>query len=131
MNLLVDTSVLIDVLRGRPGRAEILRSLVAQASLLCCCDITLAEVYAGMLDKERNATEELLDSLYYLPSEPAVARSAGHLRRDWRRRGATLTLSDTFIAALALHYGVALLTDNLKHFPMKELTVWTPESPPG
>lgn len=130
MNVLVDTSVLIDVLRDRAGRPTILQRLVQRGSLLCSCDITLAEVFAGMLDKERAATDALVDSLYYVPSEPEVVRTAGLLRRDWRRKGAALTLADAFLAALALRHGLVFLTDNVKHFPMPDLVVWTPDQVP-
>ena len=130
MNVLVDTSVLIDVLRDRLGRAILLQKLVRQGSLLCSCDVTIAEVYAGMLEAERRATDMLLDSLYYVPAEAPVARSAGLLRGQWRRRGVTLTLMDAFLAALALRHGLVLLTDNARHFPMKGLVVWTPRDMP-
>jgi hypothetical protein len=62
--------------------------------------MTIAEVYAGMRESERRATEALLDSLYYIPSDPPVARSAGLFRGQWRRREVTLTLMDAFLAAL-------------------------------
>ena len=127
MNVLVDTTVLIDVLRGRRDRSEALSKLARQGSLLCSCDVTLAEVYAGMLDKERRMTEDLLDSLYYVPGDPRVARSAGLLRREWRGRGVTLSIADALIAALAMRHELALLTDNAKHFPAKGLVVWTPD----
>ena len=130
MNVLVDSTLLIDVLRNRNDRPALLGRLIAQGRVLCACDITLAEVYAGMRDSERTATEELLESLYYVPSEPSVARRAGLLRRDWARKGTTLTLTDTFLAALAMQHGLALLTDNRKHFPMKEIVVWTPADAP-
>ena len=130
MNVLVDTSVLIDVLRNKLGRATLLQKLVRQGSLLCSCDVTIAEVYAGMLEIERRATEALLDSLYYIPSEAQVARSAGLLRGQWRRRGVTLTLMDAFLAALAVRHGLVLLSDNARHFPMKDLVVWAPRDVP-
>ena len=92
--------------------------------------MTIAEIYAGMLDTERRATESLLDSLYYVPSDAQVARSAGLLRGQWRRKGVTLTLMDAFLAALALRHGLVLLTDNARHFPARGLTVWTPRDVP-
>jgi predicted nucleic acid-binding protein len=127
MKILVDTSVLIDALRDRGERPQLLARLVAQGAVLCSCDITLAEIYAGMRDKERSRTEELLDALEYVACDPQAARAAGALSRDWRRRGATLTLADAFLAVLALRNGLILLTDNRRHFPMPELTLWSPE----
>ncbi|MBI5489888.1 MAG: PIN domain-containing protein [Deltaproteobacteria bacterium] len=127
MNILVDSSVLIDVLGGRGGRPVLLRRLLAEGSLLCSCDITLAEVYCGMRDREREVTEAFLGSLFYIPSDPETARQAGVLRRDWRVKGHSLALADTFLAALALRHGLLLLTDNVRHFPMRGLLVRRPE----
>ncbi|MBI5628694.1 MAG: PIN domain-containing protein [Candidatus Rokubacteria bacterium] len=126
VNVLVDSSVLIDVLRDRLGRPALLQRLVTQGSLLCSCDVTLAEVYAGMMERERPVTDALLESLYYVPSDPHVARAAGLLRGEWRRKGVTLTLMDACLAALAMRRGLVLLSDNARHFPMKGLVVWTP-----
>jgi len=56
-----------------------------------------------------------------LPVTAAIARQAGLLRRDWQKKGHTLSYSDVTIAAIALSNDVPLLTDNRKHFPMPEL----------
>jgi tRNA(fMet)-specific endonuclease VapC len=56
-----------------------------------------------------------------LPVTPAIARQAGLLRRDWQKKGQTLSYSDVTIAAVALQDEVLLLTGNRKHFPMPEL----------
>jgi predicted nucleic acid-binding protein len=51
----------------------------------------------------------------------AIAQQAAALLYHWRRRGKTLSLADTTIAAVAIHHDLVLLTDNEKHFPMPEL----------
>ena len=62
-----------------------------------------------------------MDSLECLPVTSALAKHAGLLRRDWRKKGHTLSYTDVTIAAVALRNEVSLVTDNLKHFPMPEL----------
>jgi predicted nucleic acid-binding protein len=52
---------------------------------------------------------------------PAIARRAGLLRRDWQKKGQTLSYTYVTIAAVALSNEAPLLTDNRKHFPMPEL----------
>jgi predicted nucleic acid-binding protein len=37
------------------------------------------------------------------------------------KKGTTLALADVTIAAVAIVHGLTLITDNVKHFPMKEL----------
>jgi len=121
MTVLLDTSVLIDVLNGRRQRLEFVRSLAEEGHLLACCAITIAEVCAGMRHGEARATGDLLSGLEYFDTSRVVARRAGHLKAAWAAKGRTLALPDVLIAAIALEYGLTFATDNRKHFPMPEL----------
>jgi predicted nucleic acid-binding protein len=119
--VLLDSSVIFDHLNGRFGRTEFLAQLVAQGYLLACCTVNITEVYAGLRPDEGDKTAAFLDSLECLPVTPEIARQGGLLRRDWQKKGHTLSYTDVTIAAVALDYRVPLLTDNRKHFPMPEL----------
>jgi predicted nucleic acid-binding protein len=55
---------------------------------------------------------------------PEIARQAGLLRRDWQKKGQTLSYTDVTIAAVALSNEVPLLTDNRKHFPSPKLQLF-------
>ncbi len=121
--LLLDTSVLIDVLNGKRGRPALLRQLVSDGSVIGCSPINIAEVYAGMRSAESAATDRLLSSLELFPVSRPVAKLAGDLKRDYAARGVTLNLADAIIAATALYNDIPLLTDNVKDFPMAGLTL--------
>lgn len=121
---LLDTSVIIDALNSKRNRRELLLNLLRQGHLLACCPINVAEVYAGLRPKEEPATEEFLRTLEYYHITWPVARMAGLLKRDHHRKGVTLTLADATIAAVAVVHELTLLTDNIKDFPMKELTIY-------
>ena len=121
---LVDTSVIIDALNSKRGRRDLLLGLVKQGHLLACCSINVTEVYAGMRQKEEAATEEFLRSLEYYHLTWPVARVAGLLKRDYGRKGTTVTIADATIAAVALAHELTLMTDNVKDFPMKELVLY-------
>ena len=121
---LLDTSVIIDAINGKKGRREVLKGLVRQGSILACCPINIAEVYAGMRPQEEQATSAFLRSLELYPLTFAVSELAGTLKREYGKRGQTLNLGDVLIAATALRNGLTLLTDNNKDFPMKELTLY-------
>ena len=118
---LPDTSVLIDTLKRKPLRTKLLRGLLSQGHSLACCAVTVGEIYAGMHPGEAASTEEFLSTLLWVETPFAVARKAGALRYEWARKGTTLTLTDTLIAATALHYDLTIITDNQKDFPMPEL----------
>jgi predicted nucleic acid-binding protein len=119
--ILLDTSIIFDHLNGRYGRTEFLDQLIEQGHVLACCPVNITEVYAGLRPGEETKTEAFMNSLECLPVTPAIARQAGLPRRDWQKKGQTLSYTDVTIAAVALSNEAPLLTDNRKHFPMPEL----------
>jgi len=121
---LLDTSVIIDALNDKRGRPALLLELLKAGHLLACCPINVTEVYAGLRPKEEAATEELLASLKYYSITLPAARLAGILKRDFARRGATLSLGDVILAAVAIDNQLTLLTDNSKDFPMEDLSLY-------
>ena len=121
---LLDTSVIIDALNGKRNRDQLFNQLLQQGHLLACCSINVTEVYAGVRSHEETQTRELLESLQYFPVIWPVARLAGLLKRDYSRKGVTLATTDVTVAAVAIYHQLILITDNLKHYPMKELSVY-------
>jgi predicted nucleic acid-binding protein len=122
---LPDTNILIDALNAKRGRKEMLRDLLLQGHRLACCAVTVAEVCSGMQAQESRITEQFLSALVWYETSRAVAWRAGRLRFDWVRKGATLALPDTLIAATALEYGLTIITNNDKHFPMPDLKLYS------
>jgi len=123
---LLDTSVIIDALNGKRNRSHFLINLAERGGTLACCPINIAEVYAGVRPKEENYTAALLKSLQMFPITFPVAELAGRLKRRYGLRGKTLSIADTVIAAVALHYQLTLVTDNARDFPMPELALYSP-----
>lgn len=121
MRLLLDTSVLIDVLRLRYGRRELLAELARGGNTLATTTLNVAELYAGMRPEEEARTEKFLDALDCYELTTAAARLAGTLKNKYARQGRTLTLADTIVAAIAIERRCTLMTDNRKDCPMLEL----------
>lgn len=124
MRFLLDTSVLIDVLRGRKQRGELLAQLVREEHTLATTVLNVAELYAGMRPSEEGRTEALLEGLECFDLTGSVARLAGRLKREWADKGRTLALADTIIAAAAMQHDCPLLTDSRRHFPMQEVKLF-------
>lgn len=124
MKLLLDTSVLVDVLRRRNQRRELLADLVRAGHTLATTTLNLAELYSGMRAGEEAATEAFLGGLELYELTGSCARQAGKLKSAWARKGRTLTLADMIVAASAIEQGCALLTDNRKDFPMPEVRLY-------
>ena len=124
MRLLLDTSILIDVLRLKNQRREWLAELVRGGHFLSTTTLNIAEIYAGMRPTEENRTEALLSGLVLYELSGTGARLAGRLKNTWARKGHTLALADTIVAAIAIERSCALVTDNRKDFPMPEVKLY-------
>lgn len=119
--LLIDTHILIDYLRGQPESVAYLEKLPLPLSVSA---VTVAELYAGVRDgRERTALDEFVGSFQILPLDQEIAARAGILRRDYGKSPGT-GLADAIIAATAEAQGASLVTLNSKHFPMlKEVVI--------
>lgn len=117
MPALVDTSVLIDYLRGHPGAARLLEAERA-GDVLHASEITRLEVLAGMRPAEQEQTRSLLSTLVWHPVDADVAEQAGVLGRRWLPGNHGIDGADLAIAATAVRIGARLLTGNVRHFPM-------------
>jgi predicted nucleic acid-binding protein len=119
---LLDSGILIRHLRDQRGYPELTNRLMDEANVYISV-ITRLEIVRGMRDREHGETFDLLDSLETIPMTAEIADLAGELIRSWRARGAVLGDADAVIAASALHNNLALVTTNVRHFPMPELVV--------
>ncbi len=117
MTALVDTSVLIDYLRGHEGAADVLER-EREAAPLQASEITRLEVLAGMRPAEEDATRSLLSTLRWHPVDADVAEDAGSLGRRWLPTDRSIDGADLAIAATVIRTGSHLLTRNVGHFPM-------------
>ena len=124
MELLLDTSVLIDALRSRNARRELLARLVNEGHHFSTTALNIAEVYVGVREEESGFTTSFLDSLECHDLTASSGRLAGMLKNVWARKGRTLSLTDTIIAAIAIENDCSLVTDNRKDFPMPELKLY-------
>ena len=117
-SVLVDSDVLIDFLRGNEAARDFLR-IASEDSALCCSAITVAEIYAGMKSHERNATDDLLNSLIVVEIDRGVAEKAGSYKREIKKQN--LQLDDCLVAASAFTTNACLATGNGKHYPMEDI----------
>lgn len=115
MSALLDTSVVIDVLRAHPAAAAYVKSLT---SVPTCSEITRVEVVRGLRSRQRGTAEALFRTLDWAILDEVIAQRAGELGRTYRRSHSGLSSVDLVIAATAQEIGLPLATMNLKHFPM-------------
>ena len=119
---LLDTDVVIDFLRKREYALKLLDDWSCKG-LLAISTITHLEVYQGIKTGEEETTNAFLDGLTTIGVDIPIARRAGKLLGDLRDKGITIGIADTLIAATAFELTVPLLTNNVEHYPFKELKV--------
>jgi predicted nucleic acid-binding protein len=123
LTVLLDTTVLIDLLRGRPRTVERLVMLRRRGGVPFTTPINVEEIHRGLRPAEHDAAMRLFDGLRIAPIGRLDGARAGDWRRDHATAGITLAQADCLIAATAVSIGVPLATGNPKHFPMSELSV--------
>ena len=124
MRLLLDTSVLIDILRGSKARRELLANLVSDGHYLTTTALNIVEVYMGLRPGDEARIEPLLSSLECYPLDARTAKQARLLKNTWARKGRAISLPDAIVAAIAIDRGCILMSDNRKDFTMPEITLY-------
>lgn len=114
----VDTDILINFLRGREGAKNFLSSLIND-SIIYCSVISVAEIFVGMKDHEKEKTNELLDSLNIVDVTREIAEKAGEYKKQEKKQ--LLELDDCLIAATVFIKRAVLATGNEKHYPMTDV----------
>ena len=121
--VLLDTTVLIDLLRGRPGTLRRLRALRDAGDSLHACAVNVEEIVRGLRGRDDAGARRLFSGLQIVPLGVAEGWRAGEWRRTFASRGRTLSQADCLVAAAAFSLGGRLATGNPKDFPMRELAV--------
>jgi predicted nucleic acid-binding protein len=115
LTVVLDSSVLIDVLRGSHAAGEFVAGLGDPPS---CSEVSRIEIVQGLRASERRPAARMFSLIAWVPVDQSVARRAGELGRRWRQSHPGIDLADLAIAATAEALEAPLATRNLKHFPM-------------
>ncbi len=118
MLLLVDTSVLIDHLRGDERAIDRLRTAVEHGDELWSVSVVRTEILAGSRQSEQVQIGRLLDQLRWLDVTTELADAAGRLAATYLRSHQGADTVDYLVAAAAQHIDARVLTQNVRHFPM-------------
>jgi len=117
---LIDTDIIIWVLRGNRIYGEILQKLKDKASL-SLSSITIAEIYKNVFPSEMVKTEEILQEFLVWQLSASIAKQGGLYWQQFSPKYKKLHLLDCLIAATAREHHLTLLTLNTRHFPMKDI----------
>lgn len=117
----IDTDILIDLLRNVKKVVGFLAEIEERGNLLSTTVINAFELYHGAhksREREQNllATRKLLNRLILLPLGLRSAETAGRIYAELETKGQPIGLRDALIGAITLTKGYAIITRNVEHF---------------
>lgn len=122
MNYLLDTSVIIEILRGKTETENFISDHIDDSfSTSCICEAEIAEgIYREKQENipiRRQQMKKVLTSLHQvLQFDSEQADIAGRIRAELGKAGQLIDDLDILIAAAAIHSQAAVVTKNPKHF---------------
>jgi predicted nucleic acid-binding protein len=114
----VDTSVLIDHLRGDDRARQLVKKAARAGARVVASVFTKVEILAGVHPHEAQATRRLLDRVEWIDVDDELAERAGALAARFVRSHPGIQVVDYVIAASAQRLDAELWTRNVQHFPM-------------
>jgi predicted nucleic acid-binding protein len=114
MTPLLDTSIIIDLLRGEPAALDYASKLI---EVPFSSEITALEVLSAVRPRQLPVAEQILDALHRVPVDRSIARRAGEIGRRWARRQPPLAAADLIILATAEELDAELVTTSPRRYP--------------
>jgi predicted nucleic acid-binding protein len=114
--VIIDSDVIIEILRGNSRTADWLRNQRTGGTAIRYSPVSRAEIRAGARPSERGVISALFGILTMLPVEATTGDLAGDQVARFARSH-HVQLGDALVAAAALEHGDDLATFNTKHFP--------------
>lgn len=118
--MLLDTTFLIDLMRGEASAIERLKVLEYEGIAQNVASPTLYELYVGIAlskkpEVEKRRVLEILTSAAILNLDAKSAEMAGRIQGELMAKGEMLDPEDAMIAGIALTNGESILTRNVEH----------------
>lgn len=121
--LLLDTDIVIWVLRGEKKYVDLLQQ-IKEHQPLSISAITVAEIYKNTFPAEIYRTEHMLNELYTWEVNRSIARQAGLYWQQFSKKFKNFHILDCIIAATVKEHDLQLITLNVRHFPMSDITLY-------
>jgi predicted nucleic acid-binding protein len=123
MYLVLDSTFVIDHLRGDEGARDRWRRMFEEGDQPVVTEVVVCEVRTGLRAKDEAHLERFLIPTEFVQPGRETAMLAGRWRADVRDGGRTLGLPDALIAAAAFHLGGGVVTRNARDFALTPVRV--------
>jgi predicted nucleic acid-binding protein len=125
MYLILDSTFVIDHLRGDPGARERWQRMFEEGDQPVVTEVVVCEVRTGLRQADQGLLDRLLVPTEFVQPGRETAMLAGQWRAEVRDGGRTLGLPDALIAAAAFHLGGGVVTRNARDFTLTPVRVET------
>ena len=115
---ILDSCVLIDVLRGQPAAVDLLTSIIESGDPAWSVTPVRSEILVGIRAGERNAFDRFTATITWVPVHVDLADDAAALAAPFVASNRGMDAVDMLLAALTVRSGGTLHTLNVRHFPM-------------
>lgn len=124
-NFLLDSDVLIWLLRGRAETVDLAERLQRETAVaLACSALSILEIWTGVRPGEERKTQALLEPLRVVPVDASIARRAASLLSSRKRQRDPREWIDAVIAATCLELRLTLVTYNLRDYPYRDISLY-------
>lgn len=122
----IDSDLIIDLLRGVPQSQEFFNKIKSREYMAYFSTISETEIFSGQTastPNDQNILEDLFEIMNRIDVDKKIARKAGELRRKFG-----CSIPDAIIAASAIvNKFTTVATRNIKHYEkIRDLKVFTP-----
>ena len=122
--LVLDTNIVIDLLKKVSPVVEQFLSLLEAQTMFLISPIVVAEIYAGAFKREHKDIEALLDLCQRVPMDSDTGRMAGLYANQYGKAFQGIALEEYLLAATARAHRCPLWTHNRKHYPMDDIELF-------
>lgn len=121
----LDTSFLIDVIKGKENVKDLEKELIKRGVILTIASPSIVELFRGLYlkanlkyinENEIKKINEIISSFIILSLDKTSAVLAGEIEANLINKGEKIDVEDTMIGAICISNNEKLVTKNKKHF---------------
>ncbi len=120
----IDTDIVIFLLKKETKFVKLFLNLKSNNARIFYNPIIKAEIYAGAFKSEYVIIEQFFSVLECIDIDEGIGKEAGLYANEFKKSYFGISLEDFIIAATVKTYGIILWTNNIKHYPMKNIRLF-------